>query len=122
VIDLLPPTAVQQLQQSLTHKRFEHSLGVFHTAFQLADSWENHPVDRLSLAWASLFHDCGKEIPKEERRHLSNIGSIQYGEELLSIAKLNHAPLGAWLLQPIMVSKTGKFSWRWPIILRVILC
>ncbi len=99
MIDLLPPHAVHELKKSLTPKRYEHSLGVLQTAFQLADSWKNHPVDRLSLAWASLFHDCGKEIPKEERRHFSNNGSIQYGEELLSIGKLNHAPLGAWLLQ-----------------------
>lgn len=99
MITLLPKKFVDQLQNSLTEKRFAHSLGVMQTAFQLADAWIDHPVDRTALAWASLFHDCGKEIPKDQRKHLTSNGLILYGKELLEVTKLNHAPLGALLLQ-----------------------
>lgn len=99
MIDLLPKKAVKELKKSLSEKRYTHSLGVMETAFLLANSWKNYPVDPTLLAWASLFHDCGKEIPKEERKRLSSNGSVSYGREFLEISKLNHAPLGALLLR-----------------------
>lgn len=99
MIELLPKKAVKELKKSLSEKRYLHSIGVMKTAFRLADSWKDHPVDRTLLAWASLFHDCGKEIPKKERDRLCSNGGLLYGKELLEIGKLNHAPLGALLLQ-----------------------
>ncbi len=98
MIELLPKNAVKQLQKSLSEKRYIHSVGVMETAFLLADSWINHPVDRVLLAWASLFHDCGKEISKEKRKKFSENGRAIFGRELLDNTKLNHAPFGAWIL------------------------
>ncbi len=74
-------------------------MGVLETAFQLADSWENHPIDRKFLAWASLFHDCAKELPKDERIRVAQENSCRWGRELLEFNKLNHAPLSAKILQ-----------------------
>lgn len=70
------------------------------TAFKLADAWEDkYPVDHTLLAWASLFHDCAKEISREEERHLVETNHLEYGEELMNTPSLVHAPLGALLLQ-----------------------
>ncbi len=99
MIDLLPREAVQQLQRSLDAERFAHSVGVMETAFQLADAWNPFPVDRTFLAWASLFHDCAKNLSRDARHRLLNDGPVPYGQELLEYAKIAHAPLSAKLLQ-----------------------
>ncbi|MGC9328645.1 MAG: bis(5'-nucleosyl)-tetraphosphatase (symmetrical) YqeK [Candidatus Hinthialibacter sp.] len=100
MISLIPKEAIHKLHDALSQKRYNHSLRVMETAFLLADAWKNeYPVDQESLAWASLFHDCGKDISKEHRKILCSNGSIRYGKELIKINKLNHAPIGALLLQ-----------------------
>ncbi|MBN2327718.1 MAG: bis(5'-nucleosyl)-tetraphosphatase (symmetrical) YqeK [Candidatus Omnitrophica bacterium] len=100
MISLIPDQAIKDLQNGLSEKRYNHSVRVMETAFLLADAWENdYPVDREGLAWASLFHDCGKEISKEQRKSLCANGSIRYGRELTEVGKLNHAPIGALLLE-----------------------
>lgn len=99
MIELLPREAVQQLQHSLDAERYAHSVGVMETSFQLADAWKTIPVDRQLLAWASLFHDCAKNLSKDARRRLLNDGPVPYGQELLEYAKIAHAPLSAKLLQ-----------------------
>lgn len=99
MIDLLPASAVHRLQSLIPRERFAHCRGVMETAFQLADAWKQIPVDRTHLAWASLFHDCGKEISPEQKARLSQNGPILYGKELMDFPKLIHAPLGAKLLQ-----------------------
>ncbi len=96
MIDHLPSSAVERLQNTLSKKRFQHSVGVAETAFLLADSWKNYPVDSTLLAWASLFHDCAKESRKER---WTGEKPVLYGNELLDIPKLFHAPMSAWTLQ-----------------------
>ncbi len=98
MIELLPSSAVKELKDNLSTKRYNHSVGVMETAFVLADSWKNYSIDRTDLAWASLFHDCGKEIPKDDRARICSKNSLSLGKELIDITKLNHAPIGAKLL------------------------
>ena len=98
MIELLPSSAVKELKDNLSIKRYNHSVGVMETAFLLADSWENYSIDRTDLAWASLFHDCGKEIPKADRARICSKNSFSHGKELIDTTKLNHAPIGAKLL------------------------
>lgn len=101
MIDILPPDAVQQLQQTLDPERFTHSVGVMETAFRLADNWKMFAVDRVQLAWASLFHDCAKNLSKDERHRWLNNGPLPYGEELVPYSKIVHAPLSAKILQEV---------------------
>lgn len=68
------------------------------TAFELADAWRQHDIDRTRLAWAGLFHDCAKELPPAKRAELPVNGRIVYGKELLRLPTLAHAPQGAVLL------------------------
>lgn len=98
MIDLIPSSKVKELKKSLSKKRFIHSTGVLETSLLFADSWNALSIDRESLAWAALFHDCAKELPKEERNRLAQENSFQWGKELLDHNKLNHAPLSAKLL------------------------
>jgi predicted HD superfamily hydrolase involved in NAD metabolism len=88
-------STVKDLRTSLSKKRFQHCRQVFETALKIRDAWKEYPVDANALAWAALFHDCGKELKKEERAQLMGDGPFLYGQELLANAKLSHAPLGA---------------------------
>ena len=51
------------LQQSLKPKRYEHSVRVYRTALKMA---EHYHADVNKVAVASLIHDCGRQIPKED--------------------------------------------------------
>ena len=51
------------LQQSLKPKRYEHSVRVYMTALKMA---EHYHADVNKVAVASLIHDCGRQIPKED--------------------------------------------------------
>lgn len=98
MIDLLPASAVERLKSSLSEKRYEHSVRVLETAFELVKAWNGMPLDETQLAWAGLFHDCAKELPKPEQDRLLEKYPLKYGAELLSTPSLIHAPLGTLLL------------------------
>ena len=51
------------LQQSLKPKRYEHSVRVYKTALKMA---EHYHANVNKVAIASLIHDCGRQIPKED--------------------------------------------------------
>ena len=51
------------LQQSLKSKRYEHSVRVYETALEMA---EHYHADVKKVAVASLIHDCGRQISKED--------------------------------------------------------
>ena len=51
------------LQQSLKPKRYEHSVRVYETALEMA---EHYHADVKKVAVASLIHDCGRQISKED--------------------------------------------------------
>ena len=51
------------LQQSLKPKRYEHSVRVYMTALKMA---EHYHANVNKVAIASLIHDCGRQIPKED--------------------------------------------------------
>ena len=52
-----------RLQQSLKPKRYEHSVRVYETALEMA---EHYHADVKKVAVASLIHDCGRQISKED--------------------------------------------------------
>ena len=52
-----------RLQQSLKPKRYEHSVRVYETALKMA---EHYHADVNKVAVASLIHDCGRQISKED--------------------------------------------------------
>ncbi len=97
--DYLPQEAINKLENHLSSKRFQHSVGVCQTAFLLAQKWKDYPVDPVKLAWAALFHDCAKELNYHEIGHLVKLGLSPYGLELMTSKKLCHAPLGAAALK-----------------------
>lgn len=99
MIDLVPEPAVKTLRKLISKNRYNHCLGVLETSILIADAWEQFPVDRSDLTWAALFHDCAKEIDKDEIGVLIQNGKVRYGRELLNDKKLAHAPLGAVLLK-----------------------
>lgn len=91
---------MQRLESSLTEKRFRHCIGVYETSFVLADAWKyRYDIDQTLLAWASLFHDCGKELRSKDIGKLVKQGLVPWGLELLTMAQLSHAPLGANVLK-----------------------
>lgn len=69
------------------------------TAFDLAGAWSQFDIDRTHLAWAGLFHDCAKELNKEQRAALPTNGRVVYGKELMRLPTLVHAPHGALMLK-----------------------
>ncbi len=99
MIDLLPLEATKQLENSLSEKRFTHCCGVMETAFLIADAWKEYPVNRTHLAWAGLFHDCAKELKRDELNHYMQNGEVKYGKELMTTPSLVHAPIGAVVLR-----------------------
>lgn len=66
-----------------------------HTAFRIVEGWRDDSINRTDLAWASLFHDCCKELSPKEVKALLAEGDLPYGEELMSSPVLAHGPLGA---------------------------
>jgi predicted HD superfamily hydrolase involved in NAD metabolism len=99
VKDHFPPSALKSLQESMSGNRFTHSKNVFETALHIGRAWSQFDIDLDALAWASLFHDCAKEVSKEDRKKWLAKEKIAYGLELIEQKKLIHAPLGAHILQ-----------------------
>ena len=98
-MDFFTKEEIESLQSMLSFKRYQHSHNVYKTAMTIAKAWEkNNPVDRKNLAWAALFHDCAKDLSKDEQKSLMQDGSLLFGQELAEKKKLLHAPLGAKIL------------------------
>ena len=83
----------ERLQNKLTKKRFEHSLGVEYVSGCLAIV---HGADVEKALIAGLLHDCAKCLPAEEKisrckKHGLPISSVE-----LENPELLHAKLGAF--------------------------
>lgn len=98
-MQLLPDEAVANLRSILTPPRFEHSVRVMETSFQLFDAWDLPDEKRENMAWASLFHDCAKENPDRKMKEWLEKGTAMYGMELLDTPGLVHATVGTIILQ-----------------------
>lgn len=88
----------KQLEETLSPKRFKHSIGVMDTAVKLA---EKYGEDRGKAAIAGILHDCARNIEGQEVLELCG----RYGIEVNYITNLQpqllHGPLGAALARDV---------------------
>lgn len=106
----------KKLKSELDHDRYEHTIGVMHTAACLAMRYDED-IDRALLA--GLLHDCAKCISAEEKLKMCKKNHIEISEAERENTGLLHAKLGAFLakekygitdegiLQAIRVHTTG---------------
>ena len=84
----------QEMKQTLSPKRYTHSVNVMKLARELAVCWE---YDEEKAALAGIMHDCAKELDDSESlRILDKLGD-QVDDTVRSMHSLWHAPVGAVL-------------------------
>ena len=84
----------QKLQQTLTPKRYLHTLGVAYLSASLAMC---HGVSHRDALVAGLLHDCAKNYPEQELlEHCIRLG-LPISEYEKRIPELLHAVYGAYL-------------------------
>ncbi len=83
---------VDQLFDSLKHRRFAHSLSVARTSRALAVRYGEDP---LRAEQAGLLHDCAKCLPLEEMQTLARRHDVTGDPDMLSSAALLHSVVGA---------------------------
>ncbi|MCK9478374.1 MAG: bis(5'-nucleosyl)-tetraphosphatase (symmetrical) YqeK [Firmicutes bacterium] len=82
----------RQLEQTLSKKRFEHSVAVSETAARLA---RHYGGDETKALLAGLVHDCVKEVDHKRMIGMCADFGLALDEVMLSEQKLIHARLGA---------------------------
>lgn len=87
--------AVEIVRETLSVKRFDHTMRVVNQATELAQKYDE-AVERVKLA--AIFHDYAKEFPVEELKRY--IQSSHLPKDLLDFHfELWHGPVGAVLLK-----------------------
>ncbi|OZI13107.1 phosphohydrolase [Bacillaceae bacterium SAS-127] len=87
--------ALKIVKEQITEHRYNHTLGVMHTAIELA---EKYGADPQKAELAAIFHDYAKFRPKEEMATIIEREGMD--PRLLSAhSELWHAPAGAYLVQ-----------------------
>lgn len=84
----------KKLKSELDHYRYEHTMGVMHTAACLAMRYDED-VERALIA--GLLHDCAKCIPADEKIKMCKKNHIEISAAEKSNPGLLHAKLGAFL-------------------------
>ena len=84
----------QKLQQTLTPKRYLHTLGVAYLSASLAMC---HGVSHRDALVAGLLHDCAKNYPEEEMLKRCLKLNLPLSEQERRIPELIHAAYGAYL-------------------------
>ncbi len=84
----------EDLKQELKPSRYEHTLGVMHTAANLAFA---HGYDYKNAMLAGLLHDCAKNIPNDEKISLCEKNNIPITHIEYNQPQLLHGKLGAYL-------------------------
>lgn len=83
-----------KLKDSITKKRFIHSINVMELAAELASA---HGVDREKAAVAGLLHDCAKNIESDEILRMCEEFGIDVNDVERIQPKLIHGKVGAVL-------------------------
>lgn len=86
----------QKLQQTLTPKRYLHTLGVAYLSASLAMC---HGASHRDALVAGLLHDCAKNYPEEEMLSKCLELGIPLSEHEKRIPELIHAAYGAYLAE-----------------------
>ncbi len=81
-----------KLEKMLSAKRFEHSMGVQHTAVALA---KHYGADKKKASIAGLLHDCAKDFNKQQMLQLCLKFDIVLDDICQKDIGLIHGPLGA---------------------------
>lgn len=84
----------EKLQQTLSPKRYLHTLGVAYLASSMAMCYGVNHRDALI---AGLLHDCAKNIPEDELLEKCFIQNLELSEYEKRIPGILHAPYGAYL-------------------------
>lgn len=87
--------ALTLVKPHLTKHRYQHTIGVLHTALKLA---KRFGASEKKTELAAIFHDYAKFRNREEMRELittiwDDKNIVDYGDELL------HAPCGAYFVE-----------------------
>ncbi len=85
---------LDMLWQSLTLKRFSHTLAVADTARHLARA---HDLDATKAEIAGLLHDCAKCLPLKEAQRIARENRLTEDEAILESGALLHSVVGAHL-------------------------
>lgn len=83
----------KKLKYELDYYRYDHTIGVMHTAACLAMRY-GEQVERALLA--GLLHDCAKCIPSDEKIKMCERYKIEISEAERANPGLLHAKLGAY--------------------------
>ena len=87
----------KDLQEMLSEKRYNHSIGVMNKAIELA---KIYGVDENKAALAGLTHDIAKEIPDEEALKLASDNNVEIDDFIKNINhKLLHGKIGAIIVK-----------------------
>ncbi len=87
---------LDKLWQTLTHKRFSHTLAVADTARQLALL---HGLDADKAEAAGLLHDCAKCLPLKEMQRIAKDAGLTQDKAVLHSGALLHSAVGAYVAQ-----------------------
>lgn len=106
------PSEIQRMQQALretlTPKRYRHTMGVVRTAASLAQKWG---ADPLQARMAALLHDCAKNLDPETLHALSGddtgIASVQHAFAGAAVAKDGYGVTDERILHAIRLHSTG---------------
>lgn len=101
-----------RLFDTLTMKRFGHTLAVANTARNLARVYK---LDVQQAEAAALLHDCAKCLPLKEMQRISREHALTGDEEIIQSGNLLHAIAGAYLA-------ADEYGVEDPEILRAIAC
>lgn len=87
----------KDLQEMLSEKRYNHSIGVMNKAIELA---KIYGVDENKAALAGLTHDIAKEIPDEEALKLASDNNVEIDDFVKKInTNLLHGKIGAIIVK-----------------------
>ena len=92
---ILESKLVSVLENEFNDKRWQHSLGVADTAEKLARQ-EGISVKKSRLA--GLLHDYAKGMAQDKLKKLAKQSTWDIDQLELSISKILHAPVGAYLI------------------------
>lgn len=84
----------KKLKNELDQYRYEHTIGVMHTAACLAMRYDEE-LERALIA--GLLHDCAKCIPADEKIKMCKKNHIEMSDAEKENPGLLHAKLGAFL-------------------------
>ena len=87
---------LDRLFETLSRRRFAHTLGVTEYARRLADI---HHLDEEKTLVAALLHDCAKCIPEEEMRSICLSQGLTDDPDILASGNLMHAFAGAYMAE-----------------------